>query len=161
MKWSRIQSGDSEVVLHGQIRKLGKKRSRTEVSIRLKQGTRDGIQDDTRERENLVVKRWLSREIYTWICLEPNTKVDKRKQNKIDISLWKVTSVTHLVILGVGLQQAVLLDGHRGRQRDSVSSFLSFFFAAALHSRRGRLGQRSTAQPFIAHALKERTTILS
>lgn len=62
-------------------------------------------------------------------------------------------SVTHLVVLGVGLQQAVLLDGHWWRQRHGVSPLLAFFFATALHSWWGRLGQSSTAQPFIAHTL--------
>lgn len=33
------QNGDDEVALHGEIRKLGEKRSRTEINVMLKEGT--------------------------------------------------------------------------------------------------------------------------
>lgn len=77
---------------------------------------------------------------------------------------FRLPCVTHLVVLGVRLQQAVLLDGHRGRQRNSISPLLSFLLATALHARRGRLGQGTTAQSFITHTLERdirRTTIVS
>lgn len=73
------------------------------------------------------------------------------------IYLWPridCSACPHLVILRVGLQQAVLLDGHWGRQRDSIRPLFSFLLTAALHARWGRLGQGAAAQPLIAHTLE-------
>lgn len=73
------------------------------------------------------------------------------------IYLWlrlDCSACPHLVILRVGLKQAVLLNGHWGRQRDSVRPLFSFLLTAALHARWGRLGQGAAAQPLIAHTLE-------
>lgn len=42
----------------------------------------------------------------------------------------------YLVVLGVRLEQAVLLDGHGRRQGHGVGPLLPFFLSAALHARR-------------------------
>lgn len=62
--------------------------------------------------------------------------------------------VTHLVVLGVRLQQAVLLYSHRRRQRNSISPLLSFLLAAALHAWWRRLGQGAAAQTLVTHTLE-------
>lgn len=67
--------------------------------------------------------------------------------------LWRPPS-PHLVILWVGLQQAVLLDGHRWRQRYWVSALLAFLLSAALHAWRTGLWQGAAGQALITNPLQ-------
>lgn len=60
----------------------------------------------------------------------------------------------YLVILRIRLKEAVLLNGHGGRQWYSVGALLAFFFSAALHARGRGLGQRTTAETLVPSSLK-------
>lgn len=71
------------------------------------------------------------------------------------ISSYILVTGIYLVLLGVLMQKAVLLDGHRGRQGNRVRPFLPFLLTTALHPWGGRLRQSATAQSLISHPLWE------
>lgn len=59
----------------------------------------------------------------------------------------------HLVILWLGLQEAVLLNSHGWRQRHRVCTLLALLLSAALHARRTGLWQSAAGQAFVSNPL--------
>lgn len=72
------------MVLHGEIRKLGKKRSRTEINVMLKEGT-CSHQENKRKKRKVIsaevkcsfvtVNSAQCKVIFIHLFMEPNTKI--------------------------------------------------------------------------------------